>query len=315
MNVGDSIRNSNSWHWLCVAVVAAAAASVFLPTYGWRDVLQFAGQQLASDEARAQKQLDETRALAAVDVAALAKETEKAKKSLAETKAAFVKYGIEELPTGDKAVFSAQSRVGEALNRRRLRVISTEARVAEKAAVPDAAKRTVPVAARKKQLTADEFLAQSEKAAAAMKDRKLADMVLSDARKKHAQMIEMELTVHDIKEIITNTSDTDKFTEGAPQRFGSGKMNAYKGLLYVLDIDTSIPTLSKEQPKNVSFRLSGDIVYADGAEDGIDATVYNLQGVAVRQTKVQDGAINLAGLQQGVYAIQLGKLGSTLIRK
>ena len=180
MNVGDSIRNSNSWHWLCVAVVAAAAASVFLPTYGWRDVLQFAGQQLASDEARAQKQLDETRALAAVDVAALAKETEKAKK---------------ELPTGDKAVFSAQSRVGEALNRRRLRVISTEARVAEKAAVPDAAKRTVPVAARKKQLTADEFLAQSEKAAAAMKDRKLADMVLSDARKKHAQMKEAEKKV------------------------------------------------------------------------------------------------------------------------
>ena len=132
MNVGDSIRNSNSWHWLCVAVVAAAAASVFLPTYGWRDVLQFAGQQLASDEARAQKQLDETRALAAVDVVALAKETEKAKKSLAEAKAAFVKYGIEELPTGDKAVFSAQSRVGEALNRRRLRVISTEARVAGK---------------------------------------------------------------------------------------------------------------------------------------------------------------------------------------
>ena len=195
MNVGDSIRNSNSWHWLCVAVVAAAAASVFLPTYGWRDVLQFAGQQLASDEARAQKQLDETRALAAVDVAALAKETEKAKKSLAEAKAAFAKYGIEELPTGDKAVFSAQSRVGEALNRRRLRVISTEARVAEKAAVPDAAKRTVPVAARKKQLTADEFLAQSEKAAAAMKDRKLADMVLSDARKKHAQMKEAEKKV------------------------------------------------------------------------------------------------------------------------
>lgn len=132
MNIGDSIRNSNSWHWLCAAVVAASAASVFLPTYGWRDVLRFAGQQLASDEARAQKRLEETRALAAVDVVALAKETEKAKKSLAEAKAAFAKYGIEELPTGDKAVFSAQSRVGEALNRRSLRVISTEARVAGK---------------------------------------------------------------------------------------------------------------------------------------------------------------------------------------
>jgi hypothetical protein len=132
MNIGDSIRNSNSWHWLCAAVVAASAASVFLPTYGWRDVLQFAGQQLASDETRAQKRLEETRALAAVDVVALSKETGKAKKSLAEAKAAFAKYGIEELPTGDKAVFSEQSRVGEALNRRRLRVISTEARVAGK---------------------------------------------------------------------------------------------------------------------------------------------------------------------------------------
>ena len=188
MNVGDSIRNSNSWHWLCVAVVAAAAASVFLPTYGWRDILQFAGRQLASDEARAQKGLDETRALAAVDVAALTKETEKAKKSLAEAKFAFARYGIEELPTDDKAVFSAQSRVGEALNRRRLRVISAEAKVAEKAAVPAAVKPVAAAPAPKKQLTADEFLAQSEKAAAAMKDRKLADMILSDVRKKYAQM-------------------------------------------------------------------------------------------------------------------------------
>lgn len=144
MNVGDSIRNSNSWHWLFVAVVAAAAASVFLPTYGWRDVLQFAGRQLASDEARAQKRLDETRALAAVDVAALAKETEKAKKSLAESRAAFAKYGIEELPTDDKAVFSAQSRVGEALNLRRLRVISTGAKVAEKKTASSSASAPLP---------------------------------------------------------------------------------------------------------------------------------------------------------------------------
>lgn len=188
MNVGDSIRNSNSWHWLCAAVVAAVAASVFLPTYGWRDVLRFTGRQLAADEARARKRLDETRSLAAVDVTALSKETEMEKKSLAEAKAAFAKYGIEDLPTDDKAVFSAQSRVGEALNRRRLRVISTEAKVAEKSAVPVAARRAAPVAAPKKRLTADEFLAQTEKAAAAMSDRKLADMILSDARKKYTQM-------------------------------------------------------------------------------------------------------------------------------
>jgi len=119
----------------------------------------------------------------------------------------------------------------------------------------------------------------------------------------------------DIKDIIKNSSDTDEYTKKASSRFGAGKMNAYKGLLYVLGIDTSIPTLSKEQPSNVSFRVSGDIVYTDGAEDGVEVTVYNLQGVAVRQTTVQGGAISLEGLPKGVYAVQLGKLGSTLIRK
>lgn len=119
----------------------------------------------------------------------------------------------------------------------------------------------------------------------------------------------------DIKDIIKNTSDTDEYTKKYGSRFGAGKMNAYKGLLYVLGIDTSIPTLSKEQPSNVSFRVSGDIVYTDGAEDGVEVTVYNLQGVAVRQTTVQGGAISLEGLPKGVYAVQLGKLGSTLIRK
>ena len=123
------------------------------------------------------------------------------------------------------------------------------------------------------------------------------------------------LTNADIKDIIKNTSDTDDYTKKSASRFGAGKMNAYKGLLYVLGIDTSIPTLSKEQPRDVSFRVSGDIVYTDGAEDGIEATVYNLQGVAVRQTTVQGGAISLEGLPKGVYAVQLGKLGSTLIRK
>ena len=123
------------------------------------------------------------------------------------------------------------------------------------------------------------------------------------------------LTSADIKDIIKHSADKDEFTEKSPERFGEGKINAYKGILYVLGIDTSIPTLSKEQPKDVNFRVSGDIVYTDGAEEGTETTIYNLQGVPVKQTTVQGGAISLEGLQQGVYAIQLGKLGSTLIRK
>lgn len=123
------------------------------------------------------------------------------------------------------------------------------------------------------------------------------------------------LTCEDIKDILAHSCDNDDFTKRAAAKFGYGKINAYKGLLYVLGIETSIPTLSKEQPRNVSFRVAGDMVYADGAEDGTSVAIYNLKGVLVRETAVEDGTISTAGLGKGVYAIQLGRLGSTLIRK
>ena len=123
------------------------------------------------------------------------------------------------------------------------------------------------------------------------------------------------LTCEDIKDILAHSCDNDDFTKRAAAKFGYGKINAYKGLLYVLGIETSIPTLSKEQPRNVSFRVAGDMVFADGAEDGTSVAIYNLKGVLVRETAVEDGTISTAGLGKGVYAIQLGRLGSTLIRK
>jgi subtilisin family serine protease len=123
------------------------------------------------------------------------------------------------------------------------------------------------------------------------------------------------LTCQDVKDIIMHSCDTDAFTAKDSERFGHGKINAYKGLLYVLGLETAIQGLSKEQPENVTFRVSGDDLYADGAEDGTAVTLYNLSGVLVRQATVQSGAVSLSGLQQGVYAVQLGKLGSTLIRK
>ena len=123
------------------------------------------------------------------------------------------------------------------------------------------------------------------------------------------------LDCNDIKDIIAHSSDTDDFTDKQRERFGCGKINAYKGLLYVLGLETAIQGLSMNQPENVTFRVSGDVLYADGVEDGTVVVLYNLSGVPVRQTTVQGGTVSLAGLQQGVYAVQLGKLGSTLIRK
>ena len=123
------------------------------------------------------------------------------------------------------------------------------------------------------------------------------------------------LDCEDVKDIIAHSSDMDEFTDKQRERFGCGKINAYKGLLYVLGLETAIQGLSKHQPENVTFHVSVDVLYADGAEDGTAVTLYNLSGVPVRQTTVEGGTVSLAGLKQGVYAVQLGKLGSTLIRK
>ena len=122
------------------------------------------------------------------------------------------------------------------------------------------------------------------------------------------------LTNADIKDIIQHSSDTDEGTDKAPHRFGAGKINAYKGLLYVLDLSTGIEGLSLQQPENISFRVENGHLIAEGAEDGTAVTFYSLSGTIVRQTTVQAGNVSLDGLQKGVYAVQLGKLGSTLIR-
>lgn len=122
------------------------------------------------------------------------------------------------------------------------------------------------------------------------------------------------LTCTDIKDIIAHSADTDQFTQATPIRFGLGKINAYKGLLYVLDLTTAIDGLSQHQPAGVTFRISNGQLIAEGAEDGTEVSLYNLQGVCVGQTTVQNAAVSLAGLPKGVYAVQLGKLGSTLIR-
>ena len=122
------------------------------------------------------------------------------------------------------------------------------------------------------------------------------------------------LTNDDVKELIRKTVDIDDNTVKGGIRAGYGKINAYKGILEVLGLTTTIPSLSKNQPERVNFRLIGDVLYADGADDGTPVTVYSLSGTVLQNTTVQQGRISLSGRNKGIYAIQLGKLGSTLIR-
>ena len=122
------------------------------------------------------------------------------------------------------------------------------------------------------------------------------------------------LTIDKVKEIIEHSTDTDEFTQKAGIRAGHGKLNAYKGILYVLGLPTAISELSQHQPQGMTFRIADGRLYADGAEDGTAITLYNLSGAIVRQTQVAGGYVSLDGLQPGVYAVQIGRLGSTLIR-
>ena len=124
------------------------------------------------------------------------------------------------------------------------------------------------------------------------------------------------LTYEEIKETIIATSNTDEFTEATPIRFGHGKMDAYKGLLHILDIPTSIPTLSRHQPEGVTFRINGGQLFIDGAEDGTPVRIYSISGRLAASTQIVNGSVSLpADSRAGVYAVQVGTLGSTLIRK
>ena len=124
-----------------------------------------------------------------------------------------------------------------------------------------------------------------------------------------------KLTQSQVKEIIKNTSHQreDKYTE-KNNFYGWGEIDAYAGILEALNLSTTIPSLSKNQPEHVTFRLIGDVLYADGADDGTPVTVFSISGTVLQNTTVQQGRISLNARNKGVYAIQLGTLGSTLIR-
>ena len=123
------------------------------------------------------------------------------------------------------------------------------------------------------------------------------------------------LTPQRIKEVISKTAYPIDPAQKYPNNiYGYGQIDAYKGLLEILNL-TGISELSKHQPKGISFRLEGDLLYADGAEEGTPVTIYDLKGAIVGKTTVKSGAVALGALAKGVYAVQMGQQGSTLIRK
>ena len=125
-----------------------------------------------------------------------------------------------------------------------------------------------------------------------------------------------DLTPEEILGVIARTSiqpEPDFSGTDKNVYYGWGEIDAYAGLLDVLDLATNVPELSRHQPAGVSFRLTGRTLYIDGA-DNVKVTVYDLSGRPVLNTVVSNGAVELPQLAAGVYAVQVGRLGSTLIR-
>jgi hypothetical protein len=115
-------------------------------------------------------------------------------------------------------------------------------------------------------------------------------------------------------EIVATLSRTCKRPQGDQTYnygYGYGEVDAYAGLLDILGVTTSIPTLSQ---KLVGVSMQGSTLRIEGITEPTTVNVYTLSGQQVFSTQTADGIVNLPNLPAAVYAVQCGTLGSSLIR-
>ena len=93
--------------------------------------------------------------------------------------------------------------------------------------------------------------------------------------------------------------------------YGYGEVDAYAGLLDILGVTTAIPTLSQ---KLVGVSLQGHTLRIEGITEPTTVNLYNLSGQMLFSTQTADGQVELPQLPAAVYAVQVGTLGSSLIR-
>ena len=125
------------------------------------------------------------------------------------------------------------------------------------------------------------------------------------------------LTPEDILGVIERTSHQPEPEFSGTDKnvyYGWGEIDAYAGLLDILGL-TGIREISQHQPAGLKFRLEGRTLHIDGIDSSETVTVFDLSGRPVLRTETSsDGILSLPGLSAGVYAVQVGHRGSTLIR-
>ena len=130
------------------------------------------------------------------------------------------------------------------------------------------------------------------------------------------------LTRDDIMGVLQRTSRHPEEDMDYPNnKYGYGEIDAYRGLLDILGI-TAIKEISQHEPHDARIWASNDllhIVFDKVPTRPISVTIYTTGGTRVYQssinTKQSDVTLPLPTLSKGIYVVQLGEMGSSLIRK
>jgi hypothetical protein len=132
-----------------------------------------------------------------------------------------------------------------------------------------------------------------------------------------------DLTTEQILDIFAHTCTHPDTSLDYPNNvYGYGQIDAYAGLLYILDVMANIPELSSHQPGKAQFQLVGRVLKvicedASLSEGSPSLTVFSLKGE--KMASANRTSIDLSTLSAGIYAVQFtskvpGTTGSTLIR-
>ena len=129
------------------------------------------------------------------------------------------------------------------------------------------------------------------------------------------------LTRDDIIGVLQRTSRHPEEGLSYPNnKYGYGEIDAYRGLLDILSA-TGIKEISQHEPSDARIWADNGllhIAFADVPTTPVAVTIYTTGGAIVHQTNVNGGQQNitmpLPTLGKGIYIVQLGHSGSTLIR-
>ncbi len=129
-----------------------------------------------------------------------------------------------------------------------------------------------------------------------------------------------DLTTAEVIDVIANTAKHNDPSLSYPNNeYGYGEIDAYKGLLYILNL-TSVEGLSTQHIIEAKVRplSNGDVsISLPDSDNPVKVRIYNTNGQCVGEYTIPSNTTNytIPSIGRGgIFAVQVGNYGSTLIR-